>query len=228
MATITRDRNYKKHPHTANFLMTFHAAAQGLPADLVAEADDLLDEVPLEAPKTDRRSPAQAALMDKLIAEITGLDATLGQQARAWTDGMTAAGEWTYGREGRTAISGWIDRLIAKVAELKAAHVGTSPEVVVSVPDGRYAIEEGGTLRFFKVKNGRRAGFVFLDIQASDDWHSIRDLARIRRVVAEIAKDPKGAMVRYGRELGECGHCGRTLTDEASRAAGIGPICASK
>jgi uncharacterized protein DUF6011 len=35
-------------------------------------------------------------------------------------------------------------------------------------------------------------------------------------------------MVRYGQELGECGHCGRTLTDEASRAAGIGPVCASK
>ncbi|MES2342166.1 MAG: DUF6011 domain-containing protein [Pseudomonadota bacterium] len=28
--------------------------------------------------------------------------------------------------------------------------------------------------------------------------------------------------------MGECGRCGRTLTDEASRAAGIGPVCASK
>jgi len=29
----------------------------------------------------------------------------------------------------------------------------------------------------------------------------------------------------YGTELGECGVCGRTLTDEKSRAYGIGPVC---
>ena len=27
---------------------------------------------------------------------------------------------------------------------------------------------------------------------------------------------------------GSCGHCGRTLTNEESRARGIGPICAGK
>lgn len=41
-----------------------------------------------------------------------------------------------------------------------------------------------------------------------------------------IAADPKAAMLRYGRELGECGHCGRTLTNDESRARGIGPVCA--
>lgn len=42
----------------------------------------------------------------------------------------------------------------------------------------------------------------------------------------KIDVDPKEAMLRYGRELGECGHCGRTLTNDHSRAAGIGPVCA--
>jgi hypothetical protein len=36
------------------------------------------------------------------------------------------------------------------------------------------------------------------------------------------------AIVTYGVELGVCGRCGRHLTDEDSRAAGIGPDCASR
>ncbi len=31
----------------------------------------------------------------------------------------------------------------------------------------------------------------------------------------------------YGQELGHCGRCGRTLTNDASRALGIGPECAT-
>jgi hypothetical protein len=223
MSTQAIERNYRKNPHTARFLKTFHDA-NGANNGRV----DLLAEVPVEAPKTDLRSPAQAALMAKLISEITELDAELGAQALAWTEGMTAAGEWTYGRTPRTGISSWIDSLMAKIKELRAAQVTTTDGPTAEVEDGRYAIEEDGVLRFFKVKNGRRAGFVFLDIQASDEWHSIRNLTRIRKIVALIAEDPKAAMVRYGHELGECGRCGRTLTDEASRAAGIGPVCIDK
>lgn len=40
-----------------------------------------------------------------------------------------------------------------------------------------------------------------------------------------IAAGPVEAMMRYGLELGECGHCGRELTNNKSRAAGIGPKC---
>jgi transcription antitermination factor NusG len=104
----------------------------------------------------------------------------------------------------------------------------TQPAEHAKVADGRYAIEEDGTLKFFKLTNGRKPGYVFLDIQASDEWHAIRNVTRIHAIVAEIAKDAHAAMIRYGRELGQCGHCGRMLTDESSRAAGIGPICAGK
>jgi hypothetical protein len=34
--------------------------------------------------------------------------------------------------------------------------------------------------------------------------------------------------VRYGMLIGKCGVCGRTLTDEESRANGIGPVCAER
>lgn len=125
----------------------------------------------------------------------------------------------------KTKASAWIDRL--KV--LKAAHpvVAVQSNVAVPpVPDGRFAIEIDGTLKFYKVKNGHSR--VFVDVQASDDWHPLtRDETR-KRVLASIAADPRAAAIRYGHELGKCGICGRTLTDETSRANGIGPICADK
>lgn len=47
-------------------------------------------------------------------------------------------------------------------------------------------------------------------------------------ILCEIAADPMKAAVEYGRSTGTCGCCGRELTDPASVAAGIGPICAEK
>lgn len=40
-----------------------------------------------------------------------------------------------------------------------------------------------------------------------------------------IAADPKTALLRYGQELGQCGHCNRDLTNQESRSFGIGPHC---
>lgn len=217
--TTTIARNYKKNPHTARWLQTFHAAAYGLSSDV--EATDLLDLVPTTAPAY-RPSPAQVKLISDLVLQVNALNPELGEQAASHTGRMDRAEAWT-----RENTSRWIDRLIAKRHELRAA----TPAPVApraEVADGRYAVEEDGILKFFKVKNGRKAGFVFLDIQASDDWHAIRNVTRIHAVLALIAVDAKAAMIRYGIELGECGRCGKTLTDEASRAAGIGPVCAGR
>lgn len=223
MTNTTIERNYRKNPHTAKWLMAFHTGGQGLPADIETDADDLLNEVPVEAPAY-QPTPGQKNFMVDLIRQITELDAETGRSAAEYTGRMTDNARWT-----RENVSTWIERMIGKRQELrKAAAQVPAPQATPEVPDGRYAISEDGELKFFKVKNGRKAGFVFLDIQASDEWHSIRNLGRIRAVLAEIAKDPREAMLRYGREIGECGHCGRTLTDAASRAAGIGPICAAK
>lgn len=41
-----------------------------------------------------------------------------------------------------------------------------------------------------------------------------------------ILADPKAAAVRHGKLTGACSVCSRTLTDPASIAAGIGPVCA--
>jgi hypothetical protein len=39
------------------------------------------------------------------------------------------------------------------------------------------------------------------------------------------AAGPVQAMLRYGQEIGSCGHCGRDLTNDKSRAFGMGPKC---
>lgn len=113
----------------------------------------------------------------------------------------------------------------------KATQTVVAAKVVApKVPAGRYAVVIDGVTKFFKVDTpteGRWAGRTFVKIQASDELHAVRgDTAR--QVLELIAKDPEAASKLYGREIGACGVCGRTLTDEESRANGIGPICAEK
>lgn len=40
-----------------------------------------------------------------------------------------------------------------------------------------------------------------------------------------IETGAKDALLRFGQELGSCGHCGRDLTNQESRSFGIGPTC---
>ncbi len=91
-----------------------------------------------------------------------------------------------------------------------------------------YAVELEGTLRFFRVKRGYKKGVFFVDVQASDELHSVRSYASKQVILNAIAQDPKAAMERYGSEIGSCGYCHRTLTNELSRERGIGPECWGK
>ena len=107
------------------------------------------------------------------------------------------------------------------------------PETATLVPAGRYAIaDNNGEVRFVKVErpgpNSRWSGWTFVSLQAGDDFYPVRNRDNRASILHAIALDPREAMLRYGREIGACGHCGRTLTDAESRAAGIGPVCAGK
>ena len=102
----------------------------------------------------------------------------------------------------------------------------------VDVAAGRYAVTglEGQTV-FVKVdrpSTGRWAGRTFVKVQAGSDF--LPTFKETQRVLLErIVEDgPKEAMLRYGQEIGSCGHCGRTLTNEESRRVGIGPVCREK
>jgi hypothetical protein len=90
------------------------------------------------------------------------------------------------------------------------------------LPEGRYAVTtDEGHLAFYVVTE--RGVFV----QASDAQHRVPGAAS-QAVIAKIQLDPAEASRTYGRELGHCGVCGRTLTDETSREHGIGPVCSQR
>ena len=94
---------------------------------------------------------------------------------------------------------------------------------VDGVADGRYAVEkDDGTLMFYSVKNGHSRTFV--DVWASDTRYPVQNPGERKRILEAIKADPD-AGPRFGREIGRCYVCGRTLTDELSRQLGIGPVC---
>jgi len=124
-----------------------------------------------------------------------------------------------------------IEHLLKLPKVARPAVAATTSAPAVEVDEGRYAVEVDGVLKFYKIDKpteGRWSGYTFLKVQASDDFYPVKSPASKAAIFALIAADAKAATIRYGQELGVCGVCGRTLTDEASRAAGIGPVCAAK
>lgn len=99
------------------------------------------------------------------------------------------------------------------------------------VPAGRYALDTPNGVRFYVVDRptkGKWSGYTFVNVLASDQRWPVRDKRERMRILSEIEADPRAASIRYGHEIGRCGICNRTLTDEQSRAAGIGPVCAGR
>lgn len=159
-----------------------------------------------------------------LIVDLLRQRAALQGQTPTWDQDEMAAQQM---EQSRSEASEAIERLIQEVKDLKAE----APVAKATVPAGRYAIDRDGTIKFYVVSRpteGRWAGLTFVDIQASDERHSIRSRSERLSILDQIGEDVQGAMERYGRELGHCGHCGRTLTNEVSRERGIGPVCAQK
>jgi hypothetical protein len=198
-----------------------------------------IDDRPFQVSVEDRRSERQAELMDSLLGQLEDLDHDTAVTAREYTDGMTSRGLWTSGMDGNA--SRWIGNMIAKVRELKAAArvevpvaATTSIDPFADVPDGYYAVADGeGVIKFYRVTTGgpdsRYAGVRFLKVQASDEFHPIRNRAIRTSIFTTIRTvGVQASMALYGQHIGRCGRCHRTLTDADSRARGIGPDCLGK
>lgn len=179
---------------------------------------------------------AQATLMSSLIGELLDLDSNLWEQATDYTRKMNEARAWD--RTYKTGnVSRWITNLRNKIAELKVAVPAVTCQNMAptsgefdGVPDGRYAVcdPSDGKIKFYRVNTGRN-GRQYLDVQASDELHPIRNATSRMTILDLIRKDGiVEAMAAYGRLIGRCGRCNRTLTDATSRAAGIGPDCREK
>lgn len=108
----------------------------------------------------------------------------------------------------------------------EVAHAaGGCPVSEFPFPFGSYAIDgSDGLVKFYAATTEG------LFVQASDALFPVSSGAQAG-IIAAIAEDPEAASRRYGREIGACGRCGRTLTDTSpggSRDQGIGPVCAGK
>lgn len=109
-----------------------------------------------------------------------------------------------------------------------------------TITAGYYAIPSltgNQDLDFFRVDapdDGNWKGFLFVKRVLGGGADSLRT-ERVHWSTADqvltVLIPPfaaQAARERFGQEMGRCGCCGRTLTDETSRARGIGPDCWAK
>lgn len=142
-----------------------------------------------------------------------------------------ADGGWAFVRDSSLSYS-----TAAAVAYGKQERQSTDTALDLStLPAGSVYVAAGEPLQFFKIDHvaeGKWAGWVFVKRQAGDTFDrfgSQRPGATYRGAAADllgqVVADPIAAMQAYGMEIGRCGNCNRTLTDEVSRQRGIGPDC---
>jgi len=175
---------------------------------------------------TEQASEAQQHFIESLCRE-RDTDALNGRQ-RDWLD------SFDFAQLNKAQAS----RVITALKELpKAASPSRAATTRMaywpSVAQGRYAVVDPADqiLKFYKVSipaEGKWKGWLFLEVQASDELYRVSNGAKRKEIMDAIAVNPQEAMLRYGQELGHCGHCGRTLTNELSREYGIGPVCRAK
>ena len=186
-------------------------AATGPPAtqkqvDFVLDLGRQLRE--LAADNDDRNTTVNA--FGRIAADARDGKLTVGQASELLDSMLDTAKEWR--------------------ADRTKAPVAASP--AVDVPAGRYAVEgDDGELKFYRVDRpteGRWAGYTFVQVQAGDDLHRLPSRSTEEGVLRKIAADVRAAAIRYGREIGRCSSCGRTLTNNISRELGIGPVCGAR
>ena len=184
--------------------------------------------------------PARKTATDKQIAFCRRLAAERGIEFL--TDGTDITDDLAMQALDRFVISDQIDLLMKAprpVAPTPAPVDGPIDGLdLTTLYGGRYAATIDGVTKFFKIDKateGKWAGWVFVKIQASDDLHrqgSQKPGAAYKGASEDylraIVANEEAAFALYGHELGACGVCGRTLTDEVSRERGIGPVCADR
>ncbi len=96
-----------------------------------------------------------------------------------------------------------------------------------AIPDGNYAVREDGVIKFYRVSTGK-SGYKNVQVRASDDLHMLFGRAGIAVLHRIVEAGLAESAMLFATELGRCWRCGKSLTDEESRARGMGPDCASK
>lgn len=208
-------------------------------------ANPKVDTHPIVGNPTEAQTSFMLSLMGKLAA-LDGQDGADYVAALAYM--MHMEGHWNPAR-GENA-SRWITSLKNKIAEIEARPVAaprnegvwsewrTLAAKLVEIGGqhgARFAVDtEAGadnSLAFWwivKNNNGPNGPRYFLR-QVIGGQGAVRVRMSPAAMIAVARKieaaGPLNGMLRYGQEIGECGHCGRELTNAESRALGIGPVC---
>lgn len=96
--------------------------------------------------------------------------------------------------------------------------------------DGNYAVREDGVVKFYRVTtNGQWKN---VQVRASDQLWPVKGRAGIAVLHRIVEAGLAASRMLFVTELGRCCKCGRSLTDEESRAnaltnGGYGPDCAN-
>lgn len=132
-----------------------------------------------------------------------------------------------------------IERVLASPKEsAKSGGNSSLNDLLANVPDCYVAMPSrtgNNDLDFFRVgtnqgqmdasKKGWRRVQRIVGGQAPISMR-IGEMTPVAKIIAGWSEEElKAAQVLFGREIGRCGVCGKTLTDETSRRLGIGPVC---
>lgn len=130
-------------------------------------------------------------------------------------------------------VIGWLQGLPVATAVRPAQR--PVPTALPVIPEGHYAVPSrtgSNDLDFFRVDrptDGRWAGRTFVKrVIGGKPDQAVRGGETRLALEAIAAAGVQESAVLYGREIGRCYRCNRALTDETSRALGIGPDCRSK
>lgn len=135
-----------------------------------------------------------------------------------------------------------VERIINRPAPKADASVGNSFQSLFSAFDSaksnglkRPIIRAGNAKVYPAGQSSRNAGCLYVKDKYGEYLGKVTpegEFYRGRGVsdddiqpIFDLAADPLGTAVRYGRETGSCACCGRELTDQKSVQDGIGPIC---
>jgi hypothetical protein len=131
----------------------------------------------------------------------------------------------------------WAESIVAKARKAEAKAQPPAPDYAIAISagidalgllDGYYAIpavQGTNDLTFVRITtadSGQRRMLHIVggkpEVTPGEAWcNMVLDGIRILGAAT--------AMARYGQTIGRCGKCHRRLTDQASRSAGIGPVC---
>lgn len=152
------------------------------------------------------------------------------KQAAVIAKGMARSAEWAAQRQQKAAekvaAAPGFDATKLLEGFAKAAQKGLQEPVLFF--DGFVIYEAKKHPGTFYVKAGLRYGQTYFGKIVDGRFIASRDCTpEMQAAILLVLDDPGAAARAYGKKTRSCSCCGRKLTNEASIAAGIGPICAA-